>query len=116
MRRRRSVMSLRNYVRPEKASMRFKPLDYCVFGIGLVGTLKACGLLTNMPRILVVVLGVLSSFICCFSILLLAFNRFIPHLDRPNHRLHVFYVFSNLVPTIYLFSRLTETPREYFMP
>jgi hypothetical protein len=96
--------------------MKLKRFDYFVLTIGLVGTLNVFGVPIDMPRMVVVVLGVLSSLFCCFSLLLLAFNRFVPHLDRPNHRLQLFYIFLNLAPTIYIFSHLTETPWEYFMP
>jgi hypothetical protein len=64
----------------------------------------------RMPQLIVVILGVLSALICCFSILSFAFDRFVPRLDRKQRRIHIYYVLVNLIPTIYVFSHLRETP------
>jgi hypothetical protein len=59
---------------------------------------------------------VLSSMICCFSIALLALNRFVRYIEPRHQRLVCYYLFTNLIPTIYLMMHLTETPWERFHP
>ena len=98
-----------------RVTMRtFKPSDYFVIAIGTVGTLNVFIPPIRMPQLIVVILGVLSALICCFSILLLALNRFVRHLDPQERRIYLYYIFANLIPTIYILTHLTETPRERF--
>jgi hypothetical protein len=84
--------------------------DYFAFAIGVIGTLTVFGAPITIPQLIVTVLGVLSGIICCFSILLLAFDRFVPRLDRKKRRIHVYHVLANIIPTIYVLSHLKETP------
>jgi hypothetical protein len=93
----------------------FEPFDYFVIAIGVIGTLNLFGVLIKLPQPIIVILGVISSMIRCFSILLLALNIFVRHLDPQQQRLHRFYVFANLMPTIYILTHLTETPWECFL-
>jgi len=53
----------------------FKPFDYFVIAIGMIGTLNVFGVLIRMPQLIVVILGALSALICCFSILSLALYK-----------------------------------------
>src|SRR5438067_2519460 len=93
----------------------FKPFDYFVIAIGMIGTLNVFGVLIRMPQLIVVILGALSALICCFSILSLALNRFVRHLDPQQQRIHLYHIFVNLIPTIYILTHLTETPWERFI-
>ena len=88
----------------------FSSFDYFAFAIGAVGTLNVFGAPIRIPQLIVTVLGVLSGIICCFSILSLAFDRFVPRLDRKERRIHVYHVLANIIPTIYVLSHLRETP------
>jgi len=94
----------------------FKPFDYVIIALGLIGTLNVFGALGKMPQPITVMLAVLSSMICCFSIALLALNRFVRHIDPRYQRRLRYHVFANLIPTIYLITHLTETPWERFHP
>lgn len=91
----------------------FKPFDYFVIAIGVIGTLNALGVAT-MPEPLVVVLGIASTFFCLSSVILLLFHAYVPRLELTKYRRHVLYTFSNLVPAIYVLMHLKETPWEHF--
>jgi hypothetical protein len=88
----------------------FSPFDYFVFAIGAIGTLNVFGVPIRMPQLILIILGGLSGMICCFSILPLAFDRFVPRLDRQQRRIHAYHVLVNLIPTIYVLTHLRETP------
>ena len=88
----------------------FKPFDYFVIVIGIIGTLNVFGVFSKMPQMTLIILGVLSGLFCCFSVLSLALNRFVRHLDSKQQRIHLYHIFANLIPTIYILTHLTETP------
>jgi hypothetical protein len=92
----------------------FKLFDYFVIAVGIIGTLNVFGAPIRMLQLIVIVLGTLSALICCFSILSLALNRFVPRLDPQQQRIHVYHILVNLIPTIYILTHLTETPWERF--
>ncbi len=92
----------------------FKPFDYFVIANGMIGTLNVFGALPKMPQLIVVVLGVVSALIFCFSIVSLALNRYVRHLDPQQTRFHLYHIFANLIPTIYILTHLTETPEGRF--
>ena len=88
----------------------FKPFDYFVIIIGMIGTLNVCGALPKIPQMIVVILGAVSALLCCFSIASLALNRFVRHFDSQHQRLHLYHILANLIPAIYILTHLTETP------
>ena len=92
----------------------FKPFDYFVIAIGTIGTLNVFGAPIRLPQLIVVILGALSTLICCFSILSLALNRFVRHLDPQQQRVYLYHILVNLIPTIYILTHLKETPWERF--
>lgn len=92
-----------------------KPHDYLVIVVGILGTLNTLGALTSVPHIMVVLFGVCSSMIVGFSLLLLALNRYIRNVTLEQQRLFLLYILTNLIPTIYFMSHLTETPWERFV-
>ena len=77
----------------------FKPFDYFVIAIGMIGTLNAIGALSQMPQLVVVMSGVVSALVCCFSIVLLGLNRYVRHLGPQQKRFYLYRIFANLVPT-----------------
>ena len=92
----------------------FSFFDYLAFAIGAIGTLAVFGAPIRMPQLIVTLFLVLSGIICCFSVFLLVFDRFVPRLDRREQRVHIYHVLANIIPTIYLVSHLKETPWEFF--
>jgi hypothetical protein len=88
----------------------FNRFDYFSLAIATIGTLKVFGAPISMSQLMVIILGLFSALICCFSILSLAFDRFVPRLDRKERRIHVYHVLANIIPTIYVLSQLKETP------
>jgi hypothetical protein len=93
----------------------FRPFDYFVIAIGMIGTLNAIGALPKMPQLVVVISGVVSALVCCFSIVLLGLNRYVRHLGSQQKRFYLYHIFANLVPTIYILTHLRETPWERFI-
>src|SRR5258706_9727937 len=92
----------------------FKPFDYFAIVIGMFGTLNWLVALVKVPQLLVVILGVLSTLICFFSLLSLAHNRYVRRLNPQQQRIYLYHFFSNLVPAIYIVSHLTETEWQRF--
>ena len=88
----------------------FKAFDYFAIAIGILATLNVFGVLQPM----VFILGPVSALICCFSILSLALNRFVPHLASQQQRLHLYHILANLIPTIYILTHLKETTYSVF--
>ena len=88
----------------------FKAFDYFAITIGLLATCSVLGLLQPLAAIL----GPVCALICFFSIASLALNRYVRHLDRQQKRLHLYHIFANLIPTIYILTHLAETPLGLF--
>jgi hypothetical protein len=89
--------------------------DCFVLAIGTIGTLNVFKLPIMMPEVVAVISWALSALICCFSILLLGVNRFVPRLNPRQQRIHIYYVLVTLIPTIYILTHLKETPWERFV-
>jgi hypothetical protein len=92
----------------------FKPFDYFAIVIDMFGTLKWFGALVQVPQLLAILLGGLSALICFFSLLSLAHDRYVRPLNPRRQRIYLYHFLSNLIPTIYILSHLTETPWERF--
>lgn len=92
-----------------------KPFDYFVLVIGTLGTLNVFKLPIMMPEVVAVLSWALSALICCFSILLLGLNRFVPRLNPHQERIQIYYTLITLIPTIYILTHLKETPWERFI-
>jgi len=92
-----------------------KPFDYFVLAIGIVGTLSIFKLPIMMPEAVAVTSWAVSAIICCFSVLLLGLNRFVPRLSGSQRRIHIYYVLVTLIPTVYILTHLKETPWQRFM-
>ncbi len=99
--------------RVQGRKISLKPFDYFVIAVGLTGTLNALGVFL-LHEALVVILGIASTFFCCFSVILLVLHAYVPRLPLNEYRRQVVYTFSNLVPTIYILTHLKETPWEFF--
>src|SRR6266478_707740 len=80
----------------------FRPFDYVVIAIGIIGTLNVLGAFIEMPQPVLVILEALSGVFFCFSVLSLVLNRFVRHLDSQQQRIHLYHIFANLIPTIYV--------------
>lgn len=89
--------------------------DYVVLAIGTIGTLNVFKLPIVMPEVVAVISWALSALICCFSVMLLGLNRFVPRLNRGEQRIHIYYVLVTLIPTVYILTHLKETPWERFI-
>jgi hypothetical protein len=116
MRRTRRTAPLpRGVIKKCEAILRlFSFFDYLAFLIGAIGTLLVFGASIIMSRVIVALLLVLPGIICCFSILLPVFDRFVPRFDPRERRVHVYHVLTNIIPTIYVLNHLKETPWEFF--
>jgi hypothetical protein len=91
-----------------------KPFDYFIISFGLIATLNVFGILGDLPQVITVVLGAFSAMFCVFSIILLTLAGFVRPIGPQRKRLLRYYVFANLIPTVYLVTHLIETPWERF--
>ena len=82
------------------------------FAIG-VGTFAIICVFAGL-RSALVVLGALSTLICCFSIVTLILNRHIRYLDAKEQRRCVYYILATIIPTIYVLTHLKEAAWEIF--
>jgi len=79
--------------------------DYFVLAIGGLATLGAFKLIL-VPPVLGRLSLILSTFICFYSILSLAADRFHPRLTKHEKRVQIYHILVTIIPTLYLLTHL----------